>query len=173
MESEGMCNTLNDFYASVFAKESQDEELPEVQTRFNHDSCCMLEGFNGKISCNQLRKLKVGKASGIDGIVPKVLVECADVLFKLLWIIYNLSLQTGRIPIDWKRANVTAIFRKGSKEVAGNYRPISLTSHVCKLLEALVRDVIVAHFQKYNLINDSQHGFVEGKSFLTAVGFFF
>jgi hypothetical protein len=69
--------------------------------------------------CNQLRKLKVGKAPGIDGVVPKVLVECADVLRKLLWIIYNLSLQTGRVPIDWKRAKVTAIFKNGSKEVAG------------------------------------------------------
>jgi hypothetical protein len=81
---------------------------------------------------NRLRKLKVGKAPGIDGIVPKVLVECADVLCKPLWIIYKFSLQTGRVPVDWKRANVTAIFKKGSKEVAGNYRPVSLTHMFAK-----------------------------------------
>jgi hypothetical protein len=81
-ESEGMCNTLNDFFASVFTNEKQDEELPEVEIRFNHDSCCMLEhiDFTEKIVGNRLRKLKVGKAPGLDGIVPKVLVECDDVL---------------------------------------------------------------------------------------------
>jgi hypothetical protein len=100
-----------------------------------------------QLVCNQLRKLKVGKATSIDGIEPNVLVECADVLCKRLWIIYKLSLQIGRVLLEES--------------------PVSLTSHVCKVLEALVRDVIVAHFQKYNLINDSQHGFVKGKSCLT------
>jgi ribonuclease P/MRP protein subunit RPP40 len=174
-ESEGMCNTLNDFFASVFTKERQDEELPEVETRFNHDSCCMLENIDSteKMVGNRLKKLKAGKAPGIDGIVPKVIVECADVLCKPLWIIYKLSLQTGKVPVEWTRANVTVIFKKGSKEVAGNYRPVSLMTHVCKVLEALVKDVIIAHLQIYNLINDSQHGFVRGKSCLTnLLGFF-
>jgi hypothetical protein len=43
MESEGKAKSLNDFFVSVFTKDSQDEELPEMETRFNHDSCCMLE----------------------------------------------------------------------------------------------------------------------------------
>jgi ribonuclease P/MRP protein subunit RPP40 len=174
-ESEGMCGLLNDFFASVFTNERQDEELPEVEARFSHDSCCMLDHMDltEKMVVSRIRKLKVGKAPGIDGIVPKVLVECADVLGKPLWIIYNLSLRTGKVPVEWKRANVTAIFKKGSKEVAGNYRPVSLTTHVCKVLEALVKDVIIAHLQKYNLINDSQHGFVKGRSCLTnLLGFF-
>jgi hypothetical protein len=98
-----------------------------VEARFSHDSCCMLEHIDlmEKMVEIRIRKLKVGKAPGIDGIVPKVLVECADVLCKPLWIIYNLSLQTGKVPVEWKRANVTAIFKKGSKEVAGllNERP--------------------------------------------------
>jgi hypothetical protein len=108
------------------------------------------------------------KAPGIDGTMTRVLVEYADVLCEPLWIIYKLSLQIGKVPVDWKSAiNVTAIFKKGSKEVSGNYRPVSFTSHVCKVLEALVKDVVVAHFQKNNLINDSQHGFVKDKSCLT------
>jgi hypothetical protein len=71
------------------------------------------------IGMQSVKKFKVGKAPGIDGNVPKVLVECANVLCKPLSIIDNFSLQTGRVPTDWKRANVTAIFKKGSKEVAG------------------------------------------------------
>jgi hypothetical protein len=100
-------------------------------------------------------------------------VECAEVLRKPLGIIYERSLRTGKVPVEWKSANVTAIFKKGSKEVAGNYRPVSLTTHVCKILEALIKDVLIAHLMKYNLINDSQHGFVKGKSCLTnLLGFF-
>jgi hypothetical protein len=54
-----MCNTLNDFFASVFTKESQDKELPEVETRFNHDSCCMLEhSFNRKIGRQSVKEVK-------------------------------------------------------------------------------------------------------------------
>jgi hypothetical protein len=131
----------------------------EVEARFSHDSCCMLDHMDltEKMVVSRIRKLKVGKAPGIDGIVPKVLVECADVLGKPLWIIYHLSLRTGKVPVEWKTANVTAIFKKGSKEVAGNYRPVSLTTHVCKVLE----------------VNDSQHGFVKGRSCLTnLLGFF-
>jgi hypothetical protein len=52
------------------------------------------------------------KAPGVDGIVTKVLVECADVLCKPLWIIYKLSLQTGKVPVDWKSADVTAILKR-------------------------------------------------------------
>jgi hypothetical protein len=71
-------------------------------------------------------------------------VEWADVLCKPLWIIYKLSLQTGKVPVEWKKANVMAIFKKGSKEVAGNYRPVSLTTHVWKVLETLVKDVLTS-----------------------------
>lgn len=174
-ESEEMCNILNDSFVSVFTTESKDEELPEVETRFNQDSCCMLQDIEltEQLVYNQLMKLKVGKAPGIDGIVPIVLVECADVLCKPLCIIYKLTLKEGKVPKDWKRANVTAIFKKGSKEVAGNYRPISLTSHICKVLEALIRDVVVDHIQRYKLINESQHGFVKGRSCLTNLLSFF
>jgi hypothetical protein len=55
-----------------------------------------------------------------------------------------LSLQTGKVPVEWNKANVTAIFKKGSKEVADNYRPVSLTTHVCKILETLVKDAITS-----------------------------
>jgi hypothetical protein len=58
-----MCNTLNNFFASVFTKERQDEELPEVETRFSHDSCCKLEYIDSteKMVEIRIRKLKVGK----------------------------------------------------------------------------------------------------------------
>jgi hypothetical protein len=64
----------------------------------------------------------------------------------------------GRIvPKDWKKANVAAIFKKGDKALSCNYRPISLTSHVCKVLESIVRDSIIDHVRRYRLIKNSQH----------------
>ena len=65
------------------------------------------------------------------------------------------------------------LFKKGSKRKCENYRPISLTSIVCKLLESIVKDEIVKYLDQYNLIKDSQHGFTSGKSCLTNLLDFF
>jgi hypothetical protein len=81
--------------------------------------------------------------------------------------LYKKSMQTGKVPVDWKRANMTAIFKKGCQETAGNYRPVSLTTHVCKVLESIIRDKIVEHLNSNNLINNTQHRFVRSRSCLT------
>ena len=57
----------------------------------------------------------MGKAPGLDGIVPKVLLECAEELSKPLLLIYRMSLEQGKVPRDWKRASVSAIFKKGKR----------------------------------------------------------
>ena len=68
---------------------------------------------------------------------------------------------------DWKLANVTPLFKKGDKSNPGNYRQISLTSVVCKLMESILRDKIVEFLEKNNIIKDSQHGFRNKRSCLT------
>ena len=60
-----------------------------------------------------------------------------------LSILFNKFLEKGLIPADWKRAEVVAVFKKGTKSDPGNYRPVSLTSVICKVLESFVRDAIV------------------------------
>ena len=69
--------------------------------------------------------------------------------------------------IIWKKANVTAIFKKGEKSKADKYRPISLPSVPGKLMERLVRNAIVEHMTTNNLFSESQHGFLKGKSCVT------
>ena len=59
------------------------------------------------------------------------------------------------------------MFKKGKRSEPGNYRPVSLTSILCKILESMIKDKIVEHLQVFNLINDSQHGFMKGRSCLT------
>ena len=75
--------------------------------------------------------------------------------------------QSGYMPDDWKLANVTPIFKKGSKTLPCNYRPISLTSVVCKLLETLIRDKLISHLEENHLLKNTQHGFRNKRSCLT------
>ena len=66
-----------------------------------------------------------------------------------------------------KLANVTPLFKKADKSNPGNYRPVCLTSVVCKLMESILRDKIVEFLEKNNIIRDSQHGFHNKRSCLT------
>ncbi|KAF2343362.1 hypothetical protein FHG87_025882, partial [Trinorchestia longiramus] len=77
----------------------------------------------------QLSILNPYKSTGPDGLGPQILKETAEVISEPLTNIFNRSLETGIVPDDWKRANVTPIFKKGNKQIPNNYRPISLTCH--------------------------------------------
>ena len=76
------------------------------------------------------------------------------------------SLDSGIVPEDWKLANVTPVFKKGSRNQAENYRPVSLTSQICKIFEMIMRDALVNHLETNELITSSQHGFRKGGSCL-------
>ncbi|KAK4824681.1 hypothetical protein QYF61_017405 [Mycteria americana] len=81
--------------------------------------------------------------------------------------IYQLSWLTGEVPADWRLANVTPIFKKGRKEDPGNYRPVSLTSVLGKLMEQIILSAIARHVENNQGIKPSQHGFRKGRSCLT------
>ena len=81
--------------------------------------------------------------------------------------LFELSLQLGIVPQDWREANVAPLHKKGSREKPENYRPVSLISIVDKILESIIKDSIVSHLDRYNLIARSQHGFTRGRSCLT------
>ena len=101
---------------------------------------------------------------GPDGIHPRFLKELATHLCKPLGILFNKSLNECKLPNEWKQANVSAILKKGSRKKAGNYRPVSLTSIVCKIMESCVRDHIVDHMSKNSLFSTQQYGFIKGRS---------
>ena len=67
---------------------------------------------------------------------------------------FTRSLKSGQVPQDWRLANVTPIFKKGSKNLASNYRPISLTSQVCKTMEKLIKGRITEHLNANHLAED-------------------
>ena len=80
---------------------------------------------------------------------------------------FNLSLEEGIVPSEWKEAIIMLQFKKGSSNKSENYRPVSLTLVVCKLLETLISGHKVEFLVKHKLINTSQHGFLNARSCLT------
>ena len=114
-----------------------------------------------------LKNLNVYKAVGPDEIHPRVLKELSDVIAAPLTILFNKSLNEGSLPLDWRIAIVTAIFKKGDRKKASNYRPISLTSQVVKILETIVRSKMIDFIIENNYLSKSQHGFVPCRSCLT------
>ncbi|KAF2347338.1 Reverse transcriptase domain [Trinorchestia longiramus] len=113
------------------------------------------------------------KSTGPDGLGPRILKETAEVKSEPLTNIFNRSLETGIVPDDWKRANITPIFKKGNKQIPNNYRPISLSSVTSKTIERLLKGRITKHLNDQNLINDTQHGFRAKRSCLTNLLDFF
>ena len=81
-----------------------------------------------------------------------------------LCFIFQLSINTDEVPPDWKHANFTAIFEKGSRSGGANYRPVSLTSVPCKLLERIIYHSIMIHLNSFDILVDAQHGFRPGCS---------
>ena len=94
-----------------------------------------------------------------EGIIPEFLKIVACEISEPLAILYNKSVTDGIVPQEWKRANITPLFKRGSRSEPGNYRLTSLTSYLGKILQAIIKDDILHHLTVHSLINDSQHGF--------------
>ena len=111
-----------------------------------------------------LKNLDPTKASGPDNISTRILKETATEVAPCLAIILQHSYDTGQVPNDWRNANITAIFKKGSKVDPSNYRPVSLTSVVCKIMEHIIFSQVMKHLNDNNILVHYQHGFRSGHS---------
>ena len=159
--------TLNDFFSSVFTHENKNNIPNLAPGEYSKGSFLSEIIVTPQAVEKKLKDLNPDKAQGPDKIPPKVLKELSKELSEPLCYLFNLSLQTGQLPSDWKKAEVTAIFKKGSKLEPGNYRPVSLTCVLCKVMESFIRDGIVNHFKENKLYADCQHGFRQSRSCVT------
>ena len=163
-EESEIAEELNGFFSSVFTEEDLNT-IPLKESETNGRFCKVVI-TESKIKV-KIRNFKEKSAAGPDGIGARILKATSQEIAKPLSYIYRKSLNSGVVPADWRNAKVTPIFKKGPKGEPGNYRPVSLTSIPCRMLESLIKDDMMAHLAENNLIRDSQHGFLKGKSCAT------
>jgi len=114
-----------------------------------------------------LEKLRDDKAACADELVPRFLNLIKQELACPLTTLFQSIMICESVTDDWKEANVVLVYKGGSRNVASNYRPISLTSQLCKVFETIVRDQVIEFLETNVLIRNSQHGCRKGSSCLT------
>ena len=152
---------LNKFFSSVFVNEG-DGPVPDFKSDYENELSNI--EINEDQMYNVLKKLNSTKSPGPDKIHPRVIKELAKELSYPLHLFFNKSIKDGILPDSWKEAVVTPIFKKGSKEQPGNYRPVSLTSIICKIFESFIRDALYDHLVSNSLLSNNQFGFCRGRS---------
>ena len=108
---------------------------------------------------NLLHSLSVDKACGPDLIPARLLKEGAENICVSLSHLFQLSFERGVLPLDWTSANVVPVFKRDDKHKPANYRPISLTSLIVKVMEKIIHSHIISCLESKNLINSLQFGF--------------
>ena len=164
-DNNEMATLLNNAFTDVFSIEDLNN-VPYCPPRHGNKTIHNVQ-FTPSAVAKKIKSLKVSPSSGPDGISSSFLRDNVSSMAVPLSIIYTKSMETGTVPSDWRKANVTPIFKKGSKSDPGNYRPISLTSIPCKVMESIMRDEIVDHLVTQQLIKSTQHGFMSHKSCTT------
>ena len=154
---------LADFFSSVFTMEELGYVYPDMCTPTVVESSSD-EEFSEEEVRKLLLGLNVSKSPGPDQFHPVVLRELADIIHIPLTYIFNLSFGAGIVPQEWKEGQISALLKKGDKNLPSNYRPVSLTSVICKIMEKLVRKKIVSHMDKHDLFSDKQYGLIQGRS---------
>ena len=169
-----MAEELNMHFSSVFTREDT-SSLPVPETKFKGSEGERLGQLvvTPEVVASKINNMKENKSPGVDGISPKILKETVEQISTPLAHVFNMSLQEGIVPLEWKEANIIPLFKKGSRNKSVNYRPVSLTSVICKLLETIMRDHMMDFLVKHKLINPSQHGFLKARSCLTNLLCFF
>ncbi|BHF61984.1 hypothetical protein SprV_0100496500 [Sparganum proliferum] len=115
----------------------------------------------------EVLKLKEAKSPGPDEIPAKLLKELATELAETLCLLFQASLDAGRLPPEWKTAWISPIHKSGSRASANNYRPVSLASICCKVMERIIKRELMRFLEQHHLLSNAQHGFRRGRSCLT------
>ena len=163
-DSTKKAEILNHQFQSVYMKEDTDNIPDKGPSPFSSMDNTIINP-NGKKKL--LKDLRPFKSAGPDGIPTFILRAAAEELSPILSLIYQRSLDDGCVPADWREALIVPLYKKGLKHLPSNYRPVSLTSVACKVLEHIIHSNIMRHFDHFNILTDKQHGFRKRRSTAT------
>ena len=153
-------NTLNNHFSSVFTQEIY--PIPKLSPSVYSDIPFLEIGIDGVVK--QLKNINQNKATGPDELPARVLKEAAAEIAPIITHIFQQSYNTSKLPDDWLQALVTPIHKKSLKSDPANYRPISLTCILCKVMEHIILSNMWKHLHKHNILLHFQHGFQSGLS---------
>ena len=152
---------LSNQYESVFTQERMDQIPDKGPSPFPSMNDIVI---NTAGVVKLLKQLNPRKAIGPDLVSTTMLRDYAEIIGPILASIVQQSINTGEVPDEWLSANISAIFKKGSKSNPANYRPISLTCVTCKVMEHIVFSSIMGHAEDHKILKHYQHGFRKGHS---------
>ena len=155
-------NALAAHYASVYVA-NQSTSTCNLEPNDNYTTY----RFQPQEVLSELLKLNVTKSPGPDNLHPLVLKHLAEFIAEPLCTIFNMSLQDSKLPTDWKQARISPRFKGGNRNMPSNYRPISLTCIVCKVIERLICSKLQEHLVSTQILTPFQHGFIKGRSCVT------
>lgn len=159
-----MSNILKDQFRSVFSKPKFKFDTSKFYTTENPPFIVDVDEDNIISAINEMPN---NTSSGPDTWPAILLKKCKAPLAKPLKIMWKLSLKTGEIPKELLNAYITPIYKKGDKCSAANYRPISLTSLIIKIIERIIRKHIIKYLEERRKLNNIQHAFRAGRSCLS------
>ena len=175
---------LNQFFQSVFTYEDDAPELILNQSSnilWGDNNTNEPFDYTGKVPQHLLTELRITddmireqlkdidpfKSNTKDCIHPKLIKEAGESMIKPLNIIFNKSLVLGTVPKRWKYATVTALHKGEDRHDCKNYRPVSITSVICRMMERILKKHIIRHLEDNSILTDEQHGFVSKRSCLS------
>ena len=162
-------------YNKVFSVPLATHAISDPVSFFNpspQTNCLSSISLNDKLIVDVIKELSRNSAAGPDGVPVALLKNASNELAKPWNILFNHSINMGHVPSTsstWKEAAVVPICKGGDRSLAKNYRPISLTSTIMKVLERIIRKQLVDFLSDHNYFNPNQHGFSHGRSCLSAL----
>jgi len=158
--------TLNEYFESAFTHDNGHTPSFPARTGAANPGLNDIK-ITPTIVRASLSKLKSNSAAGPDRLPPIFFKHTASELTFPLSILFRTFIDLHTLPDEWRHANITPKFKKGSPSDPANYRPIALTCCCCKVLETIVTNELIQYLHDHQLINKHQHGFLKNHSTCT------
>ena len=158
-----------DFFVDHYAFVSTPKEKHKLPPRLNHEKDCDNQSINHDFNMreleNSLKQLKEGKSAGEDEIENSMLKNLPPITKQYLLDLYNKMWNENSFPNDWKSSIILPILKPGKEPTnPKNYRPISLTSCICKLFESMVNNRLMWYLEGSKKLSSHQYGFRQGRT---------